>query len=74
MLSTYPLVCSQKITPKVDIYRLSLNYYSICNIIRLSVIPCSQLNARMYIFACICSIPLYYKMYLLVVNYFCVLM
>ena len=70
MLSTHPLACSQKITPKVNIYLLSLNYYSICNLIRLSVIPCSYLNARMCIFACICSILLYYKMYLHVVNYF----
>ena len=58
MLSIYPLVCSQRITPKVNIYLLSLNYYSICNIIRLSVIPCSLLNVRMCIFACICSILL----------------
>ena len=70
MLSTYPLVCSQRITTKVNIYLLSLNYYSICNMIRLSVIPCSWLNARMCIFACICSILLYYKMYVLVVYYF----
>ena len=56
MLSTYPLVCSQRITPKVNIYLLSLNYYSICNIIRLSVIACSYLNACMCVFACICSV------------------
>jgi len=48
-------VYSQRITPKVNIYLLSLNYYSICNIIRLSVIACSQLNARVCVFACVCS-------------------
>ena len=31
------------------------SYYSICNIIRLSVIACSQLNTRVCVFACICS-------------------
>jgi len=41
--------------PEVNIYLLSLNYYSVCNIIRLSVIACSQLNARVCEFACICS-------------------
>jgi len=41
MLSTYPLVYSQRITLKVNIFLFSLNYYGICNIIRLSVIPCS---------------------------------
>jgi len=72
MLSTYPFVCSQKINPKVNIYLFSLNYYSMCNIIRLSVIACSQLNARVCVFACICSKLLQYKMCVFVVYYFCV--
>jgi len=55
MLPTYPLVCSQRITPKVNIYLLSLNYYSICNIIRLPVTACSQLNTRVFVYAYICS-------------------
>ena len=49
------IVCSQRITSKVNICLLSLNYYSICNIIRLSVIACSQLNARVCVYVYICS-------------------
>jgi len=53
--------------PEVNIYLLSLNYYSVCNIIRLSVIACSQLNARVCVF-----VVNYYKICVFVVYYFCV--